>query len=247
MAISMIIIILGVTLFASVVTLLAGFGLGTILTPVFIFFYDIKVAVLLVAVVHFFNNLLRLILFREHVDLKIVKKFGVLSICGAFLGAYLQQYLFSEILTVLLGLLLIFLGVIEFLPGKGEFKLPPQIDFVGSIASGFLGGLLGNQGALRSLYLLNYDLKKEQLVATAALIAVVIDATRIPIYLYSYSNILRNYGVILFVVVTVAYIGTLIGKQLLERLSLAQFKRTIAGLVIVMGVFLLIRYGVKFI
>jgi uncharacterized protein len=239
---SYIISIVGITFVASVITLLTGFGLGTILTPVFIFFYDVKVAVMLVAIVHFLNNLLRLILFRNDVDLNIVKKFGALSIVGAFAGAYLQQYLFSDILTALLGILLIFLGAVEFLPNKGEYKLPPQIDFLGSIASGFLGGLLGNQGALRSLYLLNYDLKKEQLVATAALIAVFIDATRLPIYLISYRDSIARNWVVLLVVVSVAYIGTLVGKKLLEKVSITQFKRTIAGFVILLGVGLVGKY-----
>ena len=46
-------------------TLMTGFGLGTILLPVFLLFYDVKVAILIVAVVHLSNNLLKLSLFKR--------------------------------------------------------------------------------------------------------------------------------------------------------------------------------------
>jgi hypothetical protein len=43
--------------------LMSGFGLGTLLTLLFVVFYDIKIAVFLVAIVHFSNNLFKLGLF----------------------------------------------------------------------------------------------------------------------------------------------------------------------------------------
>lgn len=77
-------------------TLMTGFGLGTILTPVFLLFYDVKVAILIVAVVHLSNNLLKLSLFKENFNLEILKRFGVLTLVGAFIGAYLQGSINSQ-------------------------------------------------------------------------------------------------------------------------------------------------------
>src|SRR3989337_1847587 len=81
------IIIPAVTAFlAAALTLMTGFGLGTILTPVFLLFYDVKIAILIVAVVHLLNNLLKFSLFSRHINTEILKRFGILTISGAFIG-----------------------------------------------------------------------------------------------------------------------------------------------------------------
>ncbi|MBI1811448.1 MAG: sulfite exporter TauE/SafE family protein, partial [Nitrospirae bacterium] len=141
-------------------TLMAGFGLATILTPVFLIFYDVKIAILIVAVVHLANNLLKLSLFRSYVSLDILKRFGALTLIGAFIGAFLQGKMDSSLVKILLGASLIFLGLKE-ISGFGEkLRLPKKIDVIGGFFSGLLGGFVGNQGAIRSAYLLNYNIPK---------------------------------------------------------------------------------------
>src|SRR3990167_8883199 len=168
---------------------MSGFGLGTLLTPLFVLFYDIKIAVLLVAVVHFSNNLFKLGLFFRHLDWALLKRFGVVSVGGALVGSVLQAWLESQTLKIGLGVLLVLLGL--------------------------LGGVLGNQGAVRSAYLLNYSLSKEAFVATATIIACLIDATRIPIYLLQYYDGIAVAWPYLIATILSAFLGTLIGKRLL--------------------------------
>lgn len=52
------IIVCIVALLGSGLTLFSGFGLGTILVPVFALFFPIDLAIALTAIVHFLNNLL---------------------------------------------------------------------------------------------------------------------------------------------------------------------------------------------
>jgi len=216
--------------------LMSGFGLGTLLTPLFVLFYDIKIAVLLVAVVHFSNNLFKLGLFFRHLDRAILKRFGALSIAGSFVGSLLQAELESETLKIGLGILLVILGTVEFLPPRFSWSLPKTLDPLGGFLSGLLGGVLGNQGAVRSAYLLNYSLSKEAFVATATVIACLIDATRIPIYLLSYSNEIAGAWPYLTATILAAFLGTLIGKWLLDVFSLGAFRRVVAGSVVVVGI-----------
>ena len=76
----------------------------------------------------------------------------------------------SSVVKILLGIALIFLGLKE-ATGFGEkIRLPRKIDFIGVFFSG-LRRVCGNQGAIRSAYLLNYNIPKETFVATAAIIA----------------------------------------------------------------------------
>jgi uncharacterized membrane protein YfcA len=224
-----------VTFFASLLTLITGFGLGTILTPVFALFYDIKLAILLVAIVHFLNNALKLLLFRRYVDVGIIKRFGILSIIGAVLGAWLQLYVDSTELKVVLGVLLIILGTAEFLPKSVHFRLPQSIDVVGGFLSGLLGGLVGNQGAIRSAYLLNYIIPKESFIATATVIAIFVDATRIPLYITMHKEFLDLFSWNLLIVILIAFLGTMVGKRFLQSFSTEAFKKVVAGAVLAMG------------
>ncbi|MBK6527290.1 MAG: hypothetical protein IPG07_18085 [Crocinitomicaceae bacterium] len=62
---------------ASWLTFFSGFGLGTILTPVFYFlFNDLALAIAGTAIVHFLNNLFKFLLMQKSVDWKIAIPFG---------------------------------------------------------------------------------------------------------------------------------------------------------------------------
>lgn len=57
------IIIISLTAFlVAILTFFSGFGLGTILTPVFMIFFPVDLAIALTGVVHFFNNIFKLVL-----------------------------------------------------------------------------------------------------------------------------------------------------------------------------------------
>jgi uncharacterized protein len=236
------IIIPAITAFAaSTITLMTGFGLGTILTPVFLIFYDVKIAILIVAIVHLSNNLLKLSLFSRHISLDIIKRFGVLTLAGAFIGAFFQGKMDSSAVKILLGVSLIFLGMKE-AAGFGEkLRLPQKIDFIGGFLSGLLGGFVGNQGAIRSAYLLNYNISKETFVATAAIIASVADFTRIPVYIFSNRDVLSENGLLLLITTISAFAGTFAGKRFLKKISLKTFKTYVAAMIIIIGILLALR------
>ncbi|MGB0431657.1 MAG: sulfite exporter TauE/SafE family protein, partial [Bacteroidia bacterium] len=56
-------VIISIVAFATaILTFFSGFGLGTILTPVFAIFFPIDQAIALTGVVHFANNIFKLFL-----------------------------------------------------------------------------------------------------------------------------------------------------------------------------------------
>ncbi|MBI5212616.1 MAG: sulfite exporter TauE/SafE family protein [Nitrospirae bacterium] len=222
-------------------TLMTGFGLGTILTPVFLIFYDVKIAILIVAVVHLSNNLLKISLFSRHISIDILKRFGVLTLIGAFIGAFFQGRMDSSLVKILLGASLIFLGLKEATGFGDKIRLPQKIDFIGGFLSGLLGGFVGNQGAIRSAYLLNYNIPKETFVATAAIIASVVDVTRIPIYIFSNKDVLADNVILLLITTVSAFAGTFAGKKFLKKISLKTFKIYVAATIIIIGMLLALR------
>jgi hypothetical protein len=222
-------------------TLMTGFGLGTILTPVFLIFYDVKIAILIVAVVHLANNLLKISLFGKNISMDIIKRFGFLTLVGAFIGAFFQGRMDSSIVKVILGVALVFLGLKEATGFSEKIRLPQKIDFIGGFFSGLLGGFVGNQGAIRSAYLLNYNIPKETFVATAAIIASVVDVTRIPVYIFSNKDVLADNAVLLLITTASAFAGTFAGKSFLKKISLKTFKLYVAATIVIIGALLAFR------
>ena len=82
------IVICVVALVTSLLTFFSGFGLGTMLTPVFAIYFPVEVAIALTGVVHFLNNLFKLVLVGGHADKETVLKFGVPAYFAALAGAY---------------------------------------------------------------------------------------------------------------------------------------------------------------
>ncbi|MBI4367991.1 MAG: sulfite exporter TauE/SafE family protein [Candidatus Omnitrophica bacterium] len=230
-------IVLPVAFLAAAFTLLSGFGLGTILIPVFLLFYEAKVAIFLVAIVHLLNNLLKLGLFGKHVNIEILKRFGILAVIGAFLGAFGQAYIANAILRKLVGVALILLGSKEWIPERLQFRFPKSIDPIGGFFSGLIGGLIGNQGAVRSVFLLNYPISKETFIATGVVMACLIDLVRIPVYWISYSDIFFSSWPHLTLIVAVTFLGTFFGKALLKRFSIVHFRKFVAGMIVLMGLY----------
>ncbi|MHC4765803.1 MAG: TSUP family transporter, partial [Planctomycetota bacterium] len=71
----------------ALLTLFSGFGLGTLLMPVFAVFFPVEVAVAATAVVHLANNVFKLALVGRHADRAVVIRFGIPAVVAAFAGA----------------------------------------------------------------------------------------------------------------------------------------------------------------
>ena len=61
-----------VAFLAAGLTLFSGFGLGTLLMPVLAIFLPLEEAIAITALVHFFNNLLKLVLLVRYADQHVV-------------------------------------------------------------------------------------------------------------------------------------------------------------------------------
>src|SRR5262245_39294747 len=82
-----------VSFFASGLTLFSGFGLGTILMPVFAVFFPLDVAIAMSAIVHLLNNIFKLFLLGQDADYNVVVRFGFTAILAALAGAQLLFWL----------------------------------------------------------------------------------------------------------------------------------------------------------
>src|SRR6185295_14212053 len=94
----------------------------------------------------------------------------------------LNAYTNGKMLGYVFGALLVFAGL-SGLSGIAErIELKGLWRWIGGFASAAFGGLVGNQGGIRSAAMLGFDLSKESFVATATVIALVVDGVRMPVY-----------------------------------------------------------------
>jgi uncharacterized protein len=237
---------------ASLLTFFSGFGLGTLLTPVFMIFFPIEIAIALTGIVHLLNNLFKAILIGKHANWNILLRFGIPAILGAFAGAYLLTHFNTETclaqytlggrtfcitaLKLLIAALMIFFALFEMLPSLKKLEFGKDKLAFGGLISGFFGGLSGHQGALRSAFLIRFRLSKEAFIATGIFIACFIDITRLTVYYRNIENInlQENYKVLL-VAVLCAFAGAFLGSKLLKKVTLAAVQNIVAVCIILLA------------
>ncbi|OOY42885.1 hypothetical protein BOV91_05580, partial [Solemya velum gill symbiont] len=180
--------------FAASLTLFSGFGVGTLLLPVFAIFFPMQLAVAMTAMVHLANNLFKLALLGRHADFGVVLRFGIPAIIAAIGGATLlgmlseadplHVYRIADHVFVItpvkltIAVLMAFFAYAEL--SHTFFKINFERRFLplGGLISGFFGGLSGHQGAFRAAFLVRLGLPKEAFVATGVLLACIVDLSR---------------------------------------------------------------------
>jgi hypothetical protein len=228
---------------AGAIASLAGFGVGSLLTPTLGFRYGIKLAVAAVSIPHLFATALRFWTLRRDVDRRVFLSFGAMSAVGGLTGALLHTVFSSPMLGRVLGVLLVFVGLME-LTGLGRrLRFGGAVGWVAGALSGLLGGLVGNQGGIRSAALLGFALPSRTFVATATAIALVIDAARMPVYFITQWRALAAIWPAITIAVLGALLGTIVGRRALEHLPQLWFRRTVAVVLLALGVALLLGVG----
>jgi fluoride ion exporter CrcB/FEX len=139
---------------ASLLTFFSGFGLGTLLTPVFAIFFPIDIAIASTALVHFFNNIFKFIITAKHINKRVLFEFGLPSFFAATGGAFMLFFLADAevlytyqiahhqfeitIMKCAIGIMIILFSVLENVKSK---SMEQKSLFFGGLLSGFCGGL----------------------------------------------------------------------------------------------------------
>jgi uncharacterized protein len=115
------------------------------------------------------------------------------------------------------------------------------VAWVAGILSGMLGGLVGNQGGIRSAAMLGFDVPRQAFVATATAVGLIVDGARMPVYFFSMGHELVSLWPSLMVAVGGCLLGTVAGERLLRRIPEPIYRRLIGALILALGVYMLVR------
>lgn len=252
-------LVCAVALLASALTLLSGFGLGTLLMPAFAAFFPLEVAIAATAVVHMANNVMTLALVGKHADRRVLLRFMPPAIAAAVLGALtllwigrvpaIATYTIGAstheitVLKIAIAAVILAFAIIELHPRFDQASVDPKWAPLGGAISGFFGGLSGHQGALRSAFLLRFGLSKQAYIGTGRVIAVGVDAARLGVYALGWSatgGLSARAGEVgwglLAAATACAFAGAYVGSKLIPKV-------TMKGVRVVVGVMLLLFAG----
>ncbi|HSP33014.1 MAG TPA: sulfite exporter TauE/SafE family protein [Thermoanaerobaculia bacterium] len=225
---------------AGSISAVAGFGIGSILTPVLGLGIGAKLAVAAASIPHLFGNALRLWTLRDRVDKEVLKTFGAMSAAGALAGALLHAAVSSHAFKILFGAALVVFGAAGVMGWTEHLRLGRRGAWVGGGVSGLLGGLFGNQGGVRAAAMLGFNVRKDVFVATAVAIALVVDGARMPVYAFSVGRSLLTVWPIIATAITGVVLGTLLGRSVLGRIPERWFRRIVSALLVVLGIAVLL-------
>ena len=236
-------------------TLFSGFGLGTLLMPVFALFFPIETAIAMTAIVHLLNNLFKLLLLGKYADKSVVIRFGLPAIIAAYFGAKLliwfanlpelfrysigENFYVVEPVKLIIAILMIIFAILEMNKNLATYALDRRFLPLGGLLSGFFGGVSGHQGALRSAFLLKSGLSKEGFIATGVVIASIIDISRIFVYSSKFSiEFTTENTPLLLTAVIAAFIGAFTGSKLMKKVTFELVQKLVSVLLFVIAVLL---------
>ncbi len=237
---------------ASILTFFSGFGLGTLLAPVLMFYFPVEVAIALTGIVHFFNNVFKLYLTGRFANRDVVIRFGIPAVIAAFVGAFLLLQ-FSEMAAIyeytllgknfsiyptklIIAILLMFFAVVDLIPWFADLAFSKNKLPLGGLLSGFFGGLTGAQGALRSAFLIRAGLSKEAFIGTTVVVSTMVDITRLGVYATGIGQHIQASNIPLIILTTLsAIVGAFIGNKLLKKVTLKFIQQLVALLLMLIA------------
>jgi len=228
-----------VAFIAGAIASVAGFGIGSILTPLLALSVGVKLAVAAVSIAHVIGTALRFWTLRHRVDRHVLKTFGLMSAAGGLLGALLHNVATSPALRIVFAAILIFAGAMGVTGWSDRLRFGRVAASIAGGLSGFLGGLIGNQGGIRAAAMLAFDVPKEAFVGTATAIALIVDGVRMPVYAINEGPALLGIWPLIATATAGVVVGTLLGRAILGRIPEKPFRRIVAALILILGIAML--------
>jgi len=223
------------TLLASLIGTMAGFGISTIMVPVLLIILPLPQTLLLVGIVHWFNDIWKMLLFRNGIRWKLLLAFGLPGIFASFLGSSLSLRISREILSRALGVFLI--AYVIFIIFNRTFKLSQKLSVAISSGTltGFFAGIFGIGGEINAVALSAFNLEKAVYVATAGAISFMIDSTRIATYIQGGTRLdpVLVSGFLIFI--PMSLIGAIIGKKGVEKIPQEKFRNFVSIFIFLFG------------
>jgi uncharacterized membrane protein YfcA len=235
----MLLVLVGASVVASVVAGVAGFGAGIILLPVLAWIVGVKAAVPVLTITMLLGNISRVWWSRGDVDRAVAVRFVAGAIPASALGAVIYAGSSSEGLSRVIGLfLLVGLPLRRLLITHDVRVRLSHFPLLGA-AFGALSSLVVTTGPVMTPFFLAYGLRRGAYIATDSVCAFAMHIARGAAFARLRVLTWESVAVGLLLGLTM-FLGSWIGRRLLDRMSDRFFLVVIEGLVLIMGLHFLL-------
>ena len=223
---------------AALISGAAGFGGSLLLLPVVTACIGAEAAVPVLTISQLIGNTARMASGWKQIDWKSVGLFSLTSLPLAALGAFGFSVLPKDIVTRVVGFVLIILVVIK-LVGKKDLPKGNSTLLVGGAVTGALSGLCGSGGPIGAAVFLSLDLAPVAYIASEATTATAMHLLKTVIYskLTSLSShaLLLGFGMGLCMIA-----GTYCARHFIKNMEKGKFQIYVAILLCVVGAYMVV-------
>lgn len=235
------IIFFTLALIAEIIGTIWWFGSSILFVPLAWFFLPFHQVLWVTALFHVFSNIAKLAFFYKSIRRNLLLLIGVPSVIFVVLGAYMSKFIDGDIANLLLGVFCIAFSIFFFIIPQYTIKPSKRNMIVSGSLAGRLAGLIGTGGVVRGIGLTALNLQKSIYIATSAGIDFGVDASRsVVYYLQGYMSEVRLWYVI--GLIAVAFIGSYIGKQIINRISQERFRQLVLAFIFLTGIIMIYKY-----
>ncbi len=227
-------------LLAEVVGTVGGFGSSVFFVPIANQFFSFHEVLGITAMLHVFSNLSKLLLFRHGIDKKLLLQLGLPAIVFVLIGGVLTRYFDNSKLELFLGIFLVCMSLWFLFNQSRKIEATRNNAIGGGILSGFMAGFLGTGGAIRGLTMAAFAMPKSIFIATSAAIDMGVDLSRALIYLEAGYMKSENW-VLLPWLIAISFVGSWIGKSVLNLVSEERFRTISLYLICLVGILSLVK------
>lgn len=212
------------TLIASIIGTVTGFGTSTIMVPIISFILPVPETLLFVGIIHWFSNIWKITFFKKGINVKLVLLFGIPGLIVSFFAAGLPLILPTHLLKQLFGLFLISYSVFVFCKPRWKLKADSRNAVVGGALSGFFSGVFGVGGSIRSAFLSAFNLQKATFLVTSGVIGFMIDSSRLVQYIIGDTRLTAPWLFILLICIPISFVGAFIAKNFVNKIQQKSFR-----------------------
>lgn len=205
----------GLVLCTSILSAATGTGGGFILIPLASLQFGAKEGVGILSIYFLFQNINKLIVFRQHIQWKVAKRFIIWALPGVLVGSLALSIIpveaFTKILAVII-LLYLANDLLKIIPNKAQPEtLLPGLGFL----YGFLSGLIGSGNMVKGPLFTSLGMRKEMYIATYAFTSMFMNVPKI--LSYASTGIIDSSAIIKSIpFLILSIVGTYIGKHFLK-------------------------------
>lgn len=228
------------SLIAEILGTIGGFGSSVFFVPLANLFVDFKSVLGITAIFHLSSNISKLLLFKKGLNKFLLVFIGVPAVIMVITGGILSNYLDEKILQIAFAIFIIITSLFFLIFNHFVLEADKKNAIIGGTASGFLAGVLGTGGAIRGITMVAFNIEKEQFIATSAAIDFAVDFSRTIVYFFNGYMQMQHMKYMVSLII-IGFVGTWIGKQVLNRISQEKFKKIVLLLLLCVGVFSLVR------